>query len=132
MIGFPLQRVALLLATLLCASVIVFAVMEILPGDAAQAMLGPTATPETVAALSHKLGLDQPAPLRYLHWISGAVRGDFGLSYAYGSPIGPLIAASLAVSAPLAIMAMALAVVIALTAGVYAADRRRRGGDAGV
>jgi peptide/nickel transport system permease protein len=130
MIVFALLRLAVLAATLLCASVIVFAVMEILPGDAAQAMLGPTATPESVAALSHKLGLDQPAPLRYAHWIGGALHGDFGLSYAYGSPIGPLIGSSLLVSAPLAIMAMALAAVIALTAGVYAADRRGRAGDA--
>ena len=53
------------MATLLVASLIVFAVMNILPGNAAQTMLGPTATPEAVAALSHKLGLDQPAPVRY-------------------------------------------------------------------
>ncbi len=130
MVSFVLQRLAVLAATLLCASLIVFAVMEILPGDAAQTMLGPTATPESVAALSHKLGLDQPAPLRYAHWIGGAVHGDFGLSYAYNSPIGPLIGSSLLVSAPLALMAMALAAFIALTAGVYAAGRRGRTGDA--
>ncbi len=130
MVSFVLQRLAVLAATLLCASLIVFAVMEILPGDAAQTMLGPTATPESVAALSHKLGLDQPAPLRYAHWIGGALHGDFGLSYAYNSPIGPLIGSSLLVSAPLALMAMALAGFIALTAGVYAAGRRGRAGDA--
>jgi peptide/nickel transport system permease protein len=124
------QRIALFIATLLIASLIVFAVMQILPGDAAQTMLGPTATPEAVAALSHKLGLDLPAPIRYAHWIGGALHGDLGLSYAYGSPIAPLIASSLAVSAPLALMAMALAAVIGLAAGVYAADRRGRVGDA--
>ena len=130
MIAFALQRLALLAATLLFASLVVFAVMQILPGDAAQTLLGPTATPESVVALSHKLGLDQPAPVRYARWIGGALRGDLGVSYAYGSPIGPLIASSLAVSAPLALMAMALAAVIALIAGVYAADRRGRTGDA--
>ena len=130
MIAFTLQRLALLAATLLFASLVVFAVMQILPGDAAQTLLGPTATPESVAALSHKLGLDQPAPVRYARWIGGALRGDLGVSYAYGSPIGPLIASSLAVSAPLALMAMALAAVIALITGVYAADRRGRTGDA--
>ena len=103
------QRIALFVITLLFASLVVFAVMQILPGDAAQTMLGPTATPEAVAALSHKLGLDLPAPIRYARWIGGAVHGDLGLSYAYGSPIAPLIASSLAVSAPLALMAMALA-----------------------
>jgi peptide/nickel transport system permease protein len=130
MLLYVAQRVALFVVTLLFASLVVFAVMQILPGDAAQTMLGPTATPEAVAALSHKLGLDLPAPIRYARWISGALHGDLGLSYAYGSPIGPLIASSLAVSAPLALMAMALAAIIGLAAGVYAADRRGRGGDA--
>ena len=106
MVLYALQRLAVLAATLIAASLIVFAVMNILPGNAAETMLGSTATPEAVAALAHKLGLDQPAPVRYAHWIGGALRGDFGLSYAYGSPIGPLIASSLAISAPLAIMAM--------------------------
>src|SRR5271156_1273560 len=112
MLAYAIQRILLFAATLLIASMIVFAVMNILPGDAALTMLGPTATPEAVASLSHKLGLDQPAPIRYAHWIGGALRGDLGLSYAYGSPIGPLIASSLAVSAPLALMAMALDAVI--------------------
>src|ERR1700760_4531570 len=58
------QRIALFVATLVFATLVVFAVMQILPGDAAQTMLGPTATPEAVAALSHKLGLDPPAPIR--------------------------------------------------------------------
>jgi peptide/nickel transport system permease protein len=130
MIFYALQRLAVLAATLVVASMIIFAVMNILPGNAAQTMLGPTATPEAVAALAHKLGLDQPAPIRYAHWIGGALGGDFGVSYAYGSPIGPLVAASLAISGPLAIMAMTLAAIIALAAGVYAADRRGTTGDA--
>jgi peptide/nickel transport system permease protein len=130
MVSYLLQRLAVLAATLIAASLIVFAVMSVLPGDAAEAMLGPSATPEAVAALSHKLGLDQPVHLRYAHWIAGVAQGDFGLSYAYGSPIGPLIASSLAISAPLAILAMALSALVALSAGVYAADRRGRPGDA--
>jgi peptide/nickel transport system permease protein len=130
MVLYVLQRLAVFAATLIIASFVVFAVMDILPGDAAQTILGPTATPEAVAALSHKLGLDLPLPVRYAHWIIGAVTGDFGLSYAYGSPIGPLIGSSLVVSVPLAVMAMALSAVIALVAGVYAADRRGRAGDA--
>ena len=130
MLLYAFQRLAVLVATLLFASLIVFTVMNVLPGDAAETMLGPTATPEAVAALAHKLGLDQPAAIRYAHWIGGALRGDLGLSYAYGSPIAPLIASSLAISAPLAMMAMALAAAIALAAGVYAADRRGRKGDA--
>ncbi len=132
MFGYALQRLAILFVTLAVASLVVFGVIEILPGDAAQTMLGATATPETVAALAHKLGLDQPFAVRYWAWATGALRGDLGLSYAYDSPIAPLIAERLAVSAPLALLAMAIAAVVALVAGVYAADRRGRAGDAAV
>jgi len=132
MLVFALQRLAILLATLAVASFVVFGVLEALPGDAAQTMLGASATPEAVAALAHKLGLDRPFAARYLAWVGGALRGDLGLSYAYDSPILPLIEERLAVSAPLAALAMALATAIALAAGVYAAGRRGRAGDAAV
>src|ERR1700690_4556196 len=100
------QRIVLFVTTLLVASLVVFAVIQILPGDAAETMLGSTATPEAVAALSHKLGLDLPAPIRYAHWIGGALHGDLGLSYAYGSPIGPPTAPGPPGSAPLALVAL--------------------------
>ena len=129
---FLFQRFTLLLATLAFASIVVFGVLEILPGNAAQVMLGASATPETVAALAHKLGLDQGVIARYASWIGGAAHGDFGLSYAYDSPIGPLIGERLAVSAPLALLAMLITAAIALTAGVFAAQRRGKGGDVAV
>ncbi|MGO4869180.1 MAG: ABC transporter permease, partial [Roseiarcus sp.] len=132
MLAYSLQRLFLLAATLIFASLVVFGVLEILPGDAAQTMLGASATPEAVAALAHKLGLDQPVATRYWSWIVGVLHGDFGLSYAYGSPIGPLIAQRLAVSAPLALLSMAIAGAVALVAGVYAAERHGRAGDAAV
>ena len=69
------QRFILLLATLAFASIVVFGVLEILPGNAAQVMLGASATPDTVAALAHKLGLDQGVVTRYGAWIGGALRG---------------------------------------------------------
>jgi peptide/nickel transport system permease protein len=129
---FALQRFLVFAATLVFASLVVFGVLEILPGNAAQTMLGASATPEAVAALAHKLGLDQPFLARYWSWITGALTGDFGQSYAYDSPIGPLIAQRLAVSAPLAVLSMAIAGGLALVAGVYAAERRGRAGDAAV
>ena len=132
MAAYALQRLLILIATLVFASFVIFGVLEILPGDAAQTMLGTSATPETVAALAHKLGLDKPFWLRYFDWISGALTGDFGLSYPYNSPIAPLIWERLKVSAPLALIAMALASAIALTMGVYAAERRGKGGDSAV
>ena len=91
MFAYLLQRLTLFLATLAIASVVVFGVLEVLPGNAAETMLGSTATPEAVAALSHKLGLDQPLATRYAAWVTGALSGDLGQSYAYNSPIAPLI-----------------------------------------
>jgi peptide/nickel transport system permease protein len=129
---FTLQRFLVFAATLVFASLAVFGVLEILPGNAAQTMLGASATPEAVAALAHKLGLDQPFAARYWSWITGALVGDFGQSYTYNSPIGPLIAQRLAVSAPLAVLSMAIAGTLALVAGLYAAERRGRAGDAAV
>lgn len=132
MLLFALRRLGVLVATLFVATGIVFGALEALPGNAAQTMLGASATPEAVATLAHKLGLDLPAPARYLAWVGGALRGDLGLSYAYNSPIAPLIGERLAVTLPLTLLAMTLAGVIALSAGVYAAERRGRAGDAAV
>ena len=114
------------------ASVVVFAVLDLLPGNVAQVMLGESATPEAVAALEARLGLDRPAPVRYLDWLRGLVTLDFGTSHAYDSPIVELVAERLAVTLPLALLAMALTVVLALAAGLYAASRHNRAGDLGV
>jgi peptide/nickel transport system permease protein len=132
MIWFLLKRLASLAATLAVASLVVFAVLEILPGNPAEVMLGDTATPESIAALETRLGLDRPAPVRYAAWIGDLARGRSAPSYAYETPTFELIAERLVVSLPLALMAMALTVVIALSAGVYAAARHRRAGDTGV
>ncbi len=130
--SYLIRRLLLLLATLAFASIVVFGVLEVLPGNAAQVMLGTSATPEAVAALAHKLGLDQDIVTRYAAWVGGAARGDLGNSYAYDSPIGALIAERLAVSAPLALLGMAIAAIVALTAGVFAAQHRGRTGDVAV
>jgi peptide/nickel transport system permease protein len=129
---FLLKRFATLVATLVATSVLVFVVLEILPGDAAQMMLGPDAAPEAVAALRAKLGLDRPAVERYLSWVAGLLTGELGVSHAYGSPVAALIAERLALTVPLALLAMTLTTVLALAAGVYAAARHRRAGDVGV
>ncbi|MEI7447088.1 MAG: ABC transporter permease [Burkholderiales bacterium] len=132
MTRFLLKRFATLVATLVATSVLVFVVLEILPGDAAQMMLGPDAAPEAVAALRAKLGLDRPAVERYLSWVAGLLTGELGVSHAYGSPVAALIAERLALTVPLALLAMTLTTVLALAAGVYAAARHRRAGDVGV
>ena len=129
---FLLRRFAAFAATLIVASLVIFWLLEILPGNAAQVILGAEARPDAVAALARKLGLDQPPLARYLSWIGGIARGDLGNSYAYDSPIGELILERLTVSAPLALMAMALSSALALSLGVYAAQRHNRAGDTGV
>jgi peptide/nickel transport system permease protein len=126
---FLLKRCATFVATLFAASAVIFLVLEILPGNAAELILGPTATPEAVQALAQKLGLNEPPLARYLHWMQGLATGDLGLSYAYGSPIGELIAERLQVTIPLAVLAMLLTTIIALAAGIYAASRHNRAGD---
>jgi peptide/nickel transport system permease protein len=126
---YLLRRLAVLAATLAVASVLVFAVLELLPGNVAQVVLGDTATPEAIAALEAKLGLDQPAPLRYARWVQGLLSGHTARSQAYDTPTAELMAERLAVSLPLALLAMAITVVLALGLGVYAAARHNRLGD---
>ena len=114
---FLVKRLISLVATLVGTSGVVFLVLDVLPGNAAQLLMGPDASPEAVAALAVKLGLDQGALTRYLHWMGGLLTGDLGTSYAYGTPVGELIAQRLAVTVPLAVLAMALTVALALAAG---------------
>ncbi len=127
---FLLKRLAGLAVTLLVASMVVFAALEILPGNAAQVMLGPDAAPAAVQALERQLGLDQPAIVRYGQWIGGLLHGNMGISYAYGSQASHMIAGSLALTIPLALLALFLACIMALAGGMYAAARHRRAGDA--
>jgi peptide/nickel transport system permease protein len=129
---FLLKRLATFLATLAVASVVVFAVLELLPGNAAEVILGDTATPESLAALKARLGLDQPAHSRYLGWVGGLLRGETANSISYDTPTAELIAQRLQVTLPLALMAMALTLVLALGLGLYAASRHNKLGDVGV
>ena len=129
---FLLRRAASFIATLLVASLVVFAMLEWLPGSPAALMLGETATPEAVAALEVRLGLDRPAIVRYGAWVGGLLHGESAHSYTYDTPTFELIGQRLQVSLPLALLAMALTVAIALAAGIYAAAHHRRAGDTGV
>ena len=129
---FLLKRLATFAITLWVASVVVFAVLELLPGNAAEMILGDTATPESIATLQAKLGLDKPQAQRYGEWIGGLARGRTAMSISYDTPTGELIAERLRVTLPLAAMSMALTVVVALVLGVYAASRHNRLGDVGV
>ncbi len=128
---FLLRRFITLLLTLAAASAVVFVVLDVLPGNAAQTMMGPDAAPEAVAELARQLGLDRPAWQRYADWVRGLLQGDMGESYAYASPVGELVAERLAVTVPLAFLAIALASALALLAGMFAASRHNQAGDFG-
>jgi len=129
---FLLKRLLTFVLTLWVASVVVFAVLELLPGNAAQMILGDTATPESIAIVEKKLGLDRPPLQRYVAWVGGLLRGHTAQSISYDTPTGELIAERLQVTLPLAALSMALTVVVALAAGIYAASRHNRLGDVGV
>jgi peptide/nickel transport system permease protein len=129
---FLLKRLAVFAATLWVASLVVFSVLELLPGNAAQVILGESATPASVAALEQQLGLDRPAATRYAQWVGGWLRGETAVSISYDTPTAELIAERMQVSLPLAAMAMVLTVVVALVLGVYAASRHGTLADVGV
>ena len=124
MLVFFLKKLLWAIATLIFASVLVFLALEIVPGDPAQVMLGINATDDAVAALRESLGLNKPALERYFSWVSGMLVGDFGRSYTYSVDVRELVADRIAISLPLALIALALSTIIALPVGIYAASRR--------
>jgi peptide/nickel transport system permease protein len=125
-VAFVGRRLLLVALVMAIVSVLIFGVVQILPGDVAVMILGTSATPEDLTALRTRLGLDRPAPLRYLDWIGGTLRGDWGTSLLYQVPVRPLVIERLAKSAVLAILALAVAVPLAIGLGVVSALRRHR------
>ena len=121
MLDFLSRRLAAALVTLGLATIVVFAVVEVLPGDPALIMLGTDARPDTLAALRAQYGFDQPLLVRYLHWIGGLLTFDLGNSHAYGTPVAKLIGDRLAVTLPLAALALSWALLVAIPLGVFAA-----------
>ncbi len=129
MLYFLLRRLVQFIATLLAISIVVFSVMNVLPGDPALTILGLDANEEARLALTRELGLDAPAWQRYLDWIAGALVGDFGTSYSFDVPVAGLIAERLPLTLALAIGGMAVTLVIALAVGILAASRHGKPGD---
>lgn len=129
MLRYALTRLASLGASLAAASVVIFLAVEIVPGDPAATMLGMNASPAAVAALRGELGLDQAPVARYFAWVGGMLTGDFGTSYSYRTPVAGMVLDRLQVSLPLALYALALAVLVAFPVGIWAAARRGRAAD---
>jgi peptide/nickel transport system permease protein len=124
MATYLLQRLVSLGLTLLVATVVIFIVLNIVPGDPASYMMGLNADPQALAQLRQELGLNDPAWQRYFIWLGNLASGDLGVSYTYRVPVTELIGERLSVSLPLTLMATTLSLIIAIPLGVVAASRR--------
>ena len=132
MLRYAAARLVSLGLSLVAASLVIFGVIEVIPGDPAAFMLGLNAEPAAVAALRDELGLNGTLAERYLAWVGGMLQGDFGQSYTYRVPVAELVAQRLWVSLPLAALALALSTLIAIPVGVIAAAQRGRPADFGI
>ena len=126
------RRLTALMVTLLVASLLIFLLLEILPGDPAAVILGVGAQEDTLRALRAELGLDLPAPVRYLNWLGEVLQGDLGRSYTYNTPVQELLLNRVELSLPLALLAILLSTGIAIPLGVFAASRHRKVADTGI
>jgi len=121
---FLLRRLAQIIPTLFFVSVLIFGLQQLLPGDPATALAGEERDPEAIRYLREKFHLDEPLPVRYWYWLSGVLTGDLGDSMRIQKPVTELILQKLPVTIQLAAMAMAIALVIGITAGVVSAVKR--------
>jgi len=126
---YIVRRVAALAATLVFVSLLVFAVVRVLPGDPALIILGLEANADSVARVRQELGLDRPIAVQYAQWVGRALRGDLGRSIQYDLPVSTLILTRLTVTLPLTLLAAGLMIAAAIPLGVFAATRHRRWGD---
>ena len=117
MLSYASKRSLIGILTLLAASIVVFAVLEVVPGDPARLMLGMNATEDAVHTLQEQMGLNQPLIIRYFSWLGGLLTGDLGKSYTYSVPVIDLIKERVAVSLPLAVISLALSTLIAIPVG---------------
>ena len=126
------RRLTALMVTLFVASLLIFLLLEILPGEPAAVILGVGAQEDTLRALRAELGLDLPAPVRYLNWLGEVLQGDLGRSYTYDTPVQELLLNRVELSLPLALLAILLSTGIAIPLGVFAASRHRKVADTGI
>ncbi|MFB6671764.1 ABC transporter permease [Streptomyces sp. NPDC056390] len=125
MTGYLLRRLAFLVVSLVLASIVLFVLLRMLPGDPANALTSVGASPEQIAAARHSIGSDRPLPEQFTHWIGQLATGDLGTSFVSSLPVGPEVVQRLSVTVPLTLSAFVLAVLIAVPAGFVAAHKRR-------
>jgi len=124
MLKYLLQRLGLMVPTLFFVSILIFGLQQLLPGDPALALAGEERSEEVLRYLREKFHLDEPLPVRYWYWLSGVLHGDLGDSVRIQRPVLDLVVEKLPVTIQLAAMAMAIALVIGITAGVVSAVKR--------
>jgi len=128
---FLIRRLLQIIPVLFCVSIIVFVLINLIPGDAARLFLGEEAPPDALAALRHQLGLDRPLYIQYLRWAGGMLKGDFGYSFKDHRPVLGTLLQKLPITAELTAAAMILALAVAVPAGIIAAWRQRTAVDYG-
>jgi peptide/nickel transport system permease protein len=126
---YVVKRLVLVIPTLLFASVVIFLMIRLIPGDSAAAFAGPDATPEVLAALRNKMGLGQPLYVQYFLWFGDLLHGDLGTSNVSGLPVTQLISGRVSATAELATAAIVAAIAFAMPVGIFAALRHRRYAD---
>jgi peptide/nickel transport system permease protein len=123
--SYILRRLAMMVPVAFFASLMLFALLKVTPGDPVRIMLGEQVTPENYQALRHELGLDQPLPIQYVRWLGRVVHGDLGKSLRNGAPVRDEIISRIPATLQLGLAAFALALLIALPFGMLAAIFRR-------
>jgi peptide/nickel transport system permease protein len=118
------KRLASILPTLFFVTVLIFGLQQLLPGDPAMILAGEDQDPNVVAYLRQKMHLDQPLPVQYAYWLGGVLQGDLGESLRIQKPVTDLILEKLPVTVQLASMAIVIALVIGITAGVVSAVKK--------
>jgi peptide/nickel transport system permease protein len=129
MAAYLIRRIAIVVPTLIFASILIFGLQQLLPGDPAMVLAGEERDPAVIAHLRETMHLDQPFPVRYLHWLNGVLHGDLGESLRMQQPVRALIADKLPVTLELASIAIVIAVAIGIPAGIVSAVRRGTGWD---
>jgi peptide/nickel transport system permease protein len=119
--AFLTRRLATIVPTLLFVTVLIFGLQQLLPGDPAKVLAGEEQDPSVVAYLRQKMHLDEPLPVRYLYWLGGVVQGDLGESLRMQKPVTALIAEKLPVTIELAFLAILIALLIGIPAGIVSA-----------
>jgi peptide/nickel transport system permease protein len=120
-LAYLAKRIATILPTLFLVSVMIFGLQQLLPGDPALALAGEDADPQVIADLRAKFHLDEPIPVRYAYWAGGVLKGDLGESVRIQRPVTQLILEKLPVTIQLAVMALFIALVIGISAGIASA-----------